>query len=163
MTTNMEKLLITRTIKITEVLSFDDWKKYSNADANTFSTEEDYLAALKREWEFVLEETGNGIVNEGDEYGMSETLIADLLENYVDYSNFDEGDCEGCKKRFAKDDLLVHSFGCVELCEKCAYNNGDPQCPNPKTNHEDSDCEMCSKWWEEIEYNRGDARVCECA
>ena len=56
--------------------------------------------------------------------------------------------CEGCDKVFHADNLYTHSWGCVRLCEACAMEGGEPQCPRE---HREGDCDWCIAKWAEID------------
>ena len=57
----------------------------------------------------------------------------------------DEPSCEhcGCKDG----DIMVHSFGCVALCDKCSDIDEQPHCPRTHRDHEHDPCEYCVDGW----------------
>ena len=54
--------------------------------------------------------------------------------------------CEACG--YKGDSVVVHSWGCVALCEDCSMEDGEPHCPRK---HRDEPCEWCVQEWRRID------------
>ena len=86
----------------------------------------------------------------GDEETMCRECFEDLREELKnegwkrDEETDDEEDeniCERCEEELHEDQLYVHPFGCVKLCNECAFKGGIGQCVGTKYQDE---CDVCN-------------------
>jgi len=63
--------------------------------------------------------------------------------------------CEACG--YKGDSVVVHSWGCVALCEDCSMEDGEPHCPRK---HRDEPCEWCQEAWREKDEEEGHTEEC---
>ncbi len=59
------------------------------------------------------------------------------------------GICEACDDDVG-DDIIVHDFGCVALCEHCSMDGGEPHCPRGRG------CDWCDEKYEEMDEEKKD-------
>lgn len=57
----------------------------------------------------------------------------------------EDNKCEECGS--VGESNVLHSYGCVLLCEGCSMMDGEPRCPQK---HNEDDCDWCVAKWKEI-------------
>ena len=113
----MLTLTITKTIR----LDFDDWQIYSKTKATDYNDENDYLRALKNEWNALLEETDGSV---DCEYDITEDEITEMLDEYNTSDDVDKSDpklIDAIDNVFEK--LTAMGIRCekdFECCQTCA-------------------------------------------
>lgn len=73
----------------------------------------------------------------------------------------DEEEVNECEECGEKCDPVIHSFGCVALCEDCSVKNGIPHCPRTHANHATDPCDWCVAYWEAKDEDEDDCEECE--
>lgn len=62
---------------------------------------------------------------------------------------FNHHHCEACEK--TDEEVVIHDWGCVGLCEDCSKKDGEPHCPKGEG------CDWCDDEWEETEKAKEEA------
>jgi len=57
----------------------------------------------------------------------------------------DDVSCEHCGCKDGS--IMIHSFGCVALCDKCSDIDEQPHCPRTHRDHEHDPCKYCVEGW----------------
>jgi len=57
------------------------------------------------------------------------------------------GICESCND-FCGDEIVVHEFGLIALCENCSMDFGEPQCPRG------TGCDWCDDRYTEMDEDK---------
>jgi len=133
----------TLTIKRVEEreISFKDWFPMVKGD---FLTEQHAI----NKWEAMCEmmrDSDCGYSEYCDSSEMELEECEDALVSIAEDTDDVEDECERCG--LISESNIVHSFGCVELCEKCSTEGDQPQCPRKHADSEGDPCEWCSEEW----------------
>ena len=143
---------MTLTIQRTEscCVRFLDWFPMVRGD---FKTEQHAI----NHWEAMCRENGE---EWNDDSHLDIEDCEDILAEIADEVEV-EDECESCG--FVSEDNIVHSFGCVELCEKCSKEGHEPHCPKKHADHECDPCDWCEEQWAVKEKQLAEAALLEAS
>lgn len=130
----MSKKTLTINRQESLTVTFADWFPMVRGD---FKTEQHAI----NHWEEMCHLNGN---EWNDDVQLDIEDCEDILAELAEEVEI-EHECESCG--YISEDNIVHSFGCVELCEKCSYEGHEPHCPKKHADSASDPCDWCEEQW----------------